>query len=465
MVNESAGEVGITAGETLAAGVSVPDGFDPIAYINEPRWQTSRLGLDRIRDLLERLGRPQDTLRIVHVAGTNGKGSTCAYLANILHAAGYRTGWFSSPYIERFEERIRVDGANIPMDDLTRVTLDVREHAERLAAETGDHATEFELMTAVALVHFARSGCDIAVLEVGLGGRLDSTNVIDAPDVAVITRIGLDHTALLGDTVVQIAGEKAGIVKPGSAVVSWPQEESAMAVVERAAAAAGDALTVPDFTQLHVGGIDEAHRRTFSYGAFDALRTQLLGSYQPANAAVAIEAALALRGRGWCIPDEAIHAGIERTQWPGRFEVLPPVAGKPTVVIDGGHNPQGAAVLADSLRDVFPGRTPVLLMGVMADKDYPTMLRTVLPLAGGLVAVTPRNPRALAAGDLVEAARLAGASAGCAADLPLAAARDFDDAVARACALAGPDGLICAFGSLYAIADLKAALRRAGFSA
>ena len=170
--------------------------FDPIAYINTPRWQASRLGLERIRELLERLGRPQDKLKFVHVAGTNGKGSVCAYLAFILKAAGYRTGLFTSPYIERFEERICVDGEMIGADDLRDATLAVREHAEAMALETGDHPTEFELMTAVALMHFARCGCDIAVLEVGLGGRLDSTNVIDAPEACVIARIGLDHTAL-----------------------------------------------------------------------------------------------------------------------------------------------------------------------------------------------------------------------------------------------------------------------------
>ena len=251
--------------------------FDPIAYINTPRWQASRLGLERIRELLERLGRPQDRLKFVHVAGTNGKGSICAYLASILSAAGYRTGMFTSPYIERFEERIRVDGAMISPDELRDVTLAVREHAEAMAEETGDHPTEFELMTAVALEHFARFGCDIVVLEVGLGGRLDSTNVIDAPEACVIARIGLDHTALLGNTLAAIAGEKAGIIKEGSAVVSWPQEPEAMAVIEHAAAEHGCELRVPDFAQLEEGAIrweDGASPfRSFSYREWTDLRT------------------------------------------------------------------------------------------------------------------------------------------------------------------------------------------------
>ena len=222
-----------------AVGAGAASAFDPVAYINEPRWQASRLGLERIRALLDRLGRPQDDLRFVHMAGTNGKGSVCTYLASVLQAAGYRTGLFTSPFILRFEERIRVDGADVSRDDLTRATLLVREQAEALAAETGDHPTEFELMCAVALVHFRAAGCDLVVLEVGLGGRLDSTNVIDAPEACVITRIGLDHTALLGDTLAAVAGEKCGILKPGVPVASWPQEPEALEVVRAACAAQG----------------------------------------------------------------------------------------------------------------------------------------------------------------------------------------------------------------------------------
>lgn len=460
--------------------------FDPIAYINEPRWQDSRLGLDRIRALLDGLGRPQDRLRFVHVAGTNGKGSTCAYLASILQAAGLRTGLFTSPYIEAFEERIRVDGLNISLDELTEVTLAAREQAEALAAETGDHPTEFELMTAVALEHFARRGCDIVVLEVGLGGRLDSTNVIDAPDVAVIARIGLDHTSLLGTTLAAVAGEKAGIVKPGSRVVSWPQDAEAMAVVQHAAAACGDQLSVPDFEQLQVGAIErraaddgadagdvgdaatscsatnvsrETFVRPFAYKQHSGLLTRLLGAYQPANAALAIEAAEALRAAGWNIPDDAIRAGIAQAAWPGRFEVLPHAQGEPTVVVDGGHNPQGAAALVDSLKDVFPGQKPVFIIGVLEDKDYPAMLEAVLPLGAAFVAVTPDNPRALSAYKLARAIRWTGQDMlGCSACVSPYVARDMGDALAKARELAGPEGLICAFGSLYSVGALKAAL-------
>lgn len=440
--------------------------FDPIAYINTPHWQASRLGLERIRELLERLGRPQDRLKFVHVAGTNGKGSICAYLASILSAVGHRTGMFTSPYIERFEERIRVDGVIISPDELRDVTLAVREHAEAMAEETGDHPTEFELMTAVALEHFARCGCDIVVLEVGLGGRLDSTNVIDAPEACVIARIGLDHTALLGNTLAAIAGEKAGIIKEGSAVVSWPQEPEAMAVIEHAAAEHGCELRVPDFAQLEEGIVkweDGAPPfRPFSYKEWADLRTGILGSYQPQNATVALEAVDVLRGRGWRIPDEAVRAGVAQTRWPGRFEIVEGGSSPDgfAIVVDGGHNPQGARALADSLAEVFPGRKPVFVIGVLEDKDYPRMLEDVLPLGSAFVCVTPDNPRALPAHKLARAIRWTGQDLlGCSACVNPVVARDFEDAIRRARELAGPDGLICAFGSLYSVAALKEAVR------
>lgn len=425
--------------------------FDPIAYINEPRWQESRLGLERIRELLERMGCPQDRLRFVHVAGTNGKGSTCAYLAGILQAAGYRTGLFTSPYIMRFEERIRINGHNIPHDDLRDVTLFVRGHAEAQALATGEHPTEFELMTAVAFEHFARQACDIVVAEVGLGGRLDSTNVIAAPEACVITRIGLDHTGLLGDAPEAIAREKAGIIKPGAPVVSWPQDDAgAMRAIKEAAASCGCELFVPDFSKLETGAVDVRGTRAFRYRE-RAYETRLLASYQPANAALAIEAACALRHRGWNVPDAAIERGIGQTLWPGRFEV---VSAAPPTVVDGGHNPQGAEVLADSLRDVFPGKAVTFVTGVLADKDYGNMIRAVAPLARAFVCAAPPNPRALPAADLARAirAQVPGSA------VPVEPASDFPAAMERARELAGPDGLVCAFGSLYSVAEVKAAL-------
>lgn len=517
--------------------------FDPIAYINTPRWQASRLGLERTRELLKRMGRPQDELRFVHVAGTNGKGSVCSYAARVLEEAGYKTGLFTSPYIETFEERIRVNGENISLADLTCATLSVREHASAMEAETGDHPTEFELMFAVALEHFRAVSCDIVVLEVGLGGRLDSTNAIDAPEVSVICRIGLDHTELLGNMLGAVAREKAGIVKAGAPVVSWPQESEAAAVVARVAQERGCSLITPDFAQLAVSPLswegESAPKRVFTYkGA--PFETQLLGSYQPANAALAVEVVAALRKRGWAVSDAALAAGIANATWPGRFEV---VKKNPLVIVDGGHNPQGAEALAASLADLLsvrrapggracapwgepgsdeltcaslgasggqrasqrasdelapvPQRAVVFVMGVLADKDYPAMIASVAPFARGFVTYRPRNPRALSASELAESIKQScaalsanaidqsyGTLSAAAADQSRAAlsagaagqscpnfaaavserpfvevAESPEAAIARACEIAGEDGIVVAFGTLYAVGDIKAALR------
>lgn len=434
------------------------EGFDPVAYINEPRWRDARMGLERTRELLERLGNPQDGLRFVHVAGTNGKGSVCAYLERTLRAAGFRTGLFTSPYIKAFEERIRVNGANIPADDLLAATLTVREAAEAMA----DHPTEFELMTAVALVHFARQQCQIVVLEVGLGGRLDSTNVIDEPEVSVIARIGLDHTKLLGSTVGEIAREKAGIIKEGCPVVAWPQEQEAFEPIDLRAAERGAPLTVADFSRLRIEEkpTKEHPAWRFAYKGREGLETCLLGAYQPYNAAVALDAVDVLRERGWDIPEKAVREGMSRTRWPGRFEA---VSERPLFVVDGGHNPQGARALADTLDAVFPGVRPVFLVGVLEDKDYPEMLEAILPHGSAFVCTEPANPRALPAAKLARAVRWTGQDLlGCSACTNPYVAKSVAEGVERARQLAGPDGMVVAFGSLYSIGEVEAALQKAG---
>lgn len=442
---------------SASAGDQMP--IDPVAWINTPRWQASRLGLDRMVALLEELGRPQDDLRFVHVAGTNGKGSTCAYLASILQAAGYRVGLFTSPFIECFEERIRVNGANITTEELSRAVAAVRPCAEAVEKRTGDHPTEFELMAAVAFEHFRSSGCDVVVLEVGLGGRLDATNVIETPEVSVIARIGLDHTDLLGGTLAAVAGEKAGIIKPGVPVVSWPQDEEAMAVIERVCAERGCALTTPDFASLHVEPLEWGKKgdaaefselRCFSYQGEEFV-TRLLGSYQPANAALALETVRVLVERGWDIPAEAQFAGAAAAQWPGRFEV---VASDPLTIIDGGHNPQGAQALAASLADALGEEglgSVTFVMGVLADKDYRAMATAVAPWGRRVVAYTPDSPRALPGGEL--AAYLQEAC-----ELEASAAPSPAEAMAQARVLVASEagtGVVVAFGTLYAIADLR----------
>ena len=428
--------------------------FDPIAYINEPRWQESRLGLERITVLLDRMGRPQDRLKFVHVAGTNGKGSTCAFLSQILQCAGYRTGMFTSPFIIEFEERIRVNGQNISKDDLMSVTMFVREHAEALYEETGEHPTEFELMTAVAFEHFARSECDIVVCEVGMGGRLDSTNVIENPEACIIVRLGLDHMAFLGDTPQAVAREKAGIIKDGAPVISWPQDDpTVMKVVADRAAECGGPLVVPDYSELQVGHVGPSGLRPFTWQGVQ-FETRLLGSYQPYNAVLAIEAARVLASKGWKIDEDTIREGISRTVWPGRFELVK--AGPPAVVVDGGHNPQGVSVLAQSLRDVFPDKDIVFVMSVMADKDYIPMIREVLPLAKAFACFTSPNPRALHAPEL--ASVIAYEAEAMSLPVEAHAFDSVDEAVAWALE-SGDADVICAFGSLYSISEIRRALK------
>lgn len=487
ILNEMPASTGVGAAKPLEQGDGAieegqDEAFDPVAYINDPAWHSSCYGLERIESLLDRMGRPQDKLKFVHVAGTNGKGSTSAYISSILTQAGYKTGLFTSPYIITFEERIRVNGEMIPASDLREVTLFVREHAEAIARETGEHPTEFELMTAVALEHFARSGCDIAVFEVGLGGTLDSTNVIAAPEVCVITRIGLDHTALLGDTYEQIASQKAGIIKHGASVVSYPQDdEGATRAIAAAAQAADCTVTMPDFAQLKVGEVNGQAMRSFDYCG-KAYQTSLLGSYQPCNAAMAIECALRLRERGWKISDDDIERGIARARWQGRFEIVETgesgfgdsgeiaeqdgeikseggcrKAG-PAILVDGGHNPQGAQVLADSLRDLFPDKKILFVMSVLADKDYQSMIENIIDIADGFICVTPPNPRALQASELARAVEKAAYARQIELGRGVSTAESFKRALSDARTVSADGDVICAFGSLYSIADIKAAV-------
>lgn len=435
--------------------------FDPVAYINEPRWRHSSLGLDRITLLLEKLGSPQDCFLAVHVAGTNGKGSTSAYLSSILRASNLRTGLFTSPFIERFEERIQVDGEVIPADELLDATLAVKEAADEVEREAGEHPTEFELMCAVAFVHFARRGCDIAVVECGLGGRLDATNVV-SPAVCVVTRIGMDHTDVLGDTLSAIAAEKAGIIKKGVPVVSWPQQGEAAAVIRGRCSDMGCELVECDFSRLHVDPLESVSGpRTFEYEE-RAYATGLLGAYQPTNAAVAIDAArvLAARRPELGIMQDAIRKGVADAVWPGRFEA---VATSPLVVVDGAHNPQGAEALAESLRellDVRPGALPTLVVGVLADKDYPAIVAPMLPYAGRLVAYTPDNPRALDASALAREVASQAQQAGM--DVEVAVAESAAEAVSLAVEKEGPEGMVVAFGTLYSIGAVKQALAPLG---
>lgn len=423
-------------------GAAPDDGFDAKAYLQQGSWRDMDLGLDRTRALLAALGNPQDAYPIVHVAGTNGKGSTSAFIAGILQVAGYDTGLFTSPFILRFNERIQVNRVDISDGELDEVARAVRD----AAASIDVHPTAFELITAVALEHFRRRGCDAVVLEVGLGGRLDATNVV-VPAACAITSIAFDHMRILGDTLAQIAAEKAGIVKPGVPVVSYHQAPEAQAVIEDACRAAGSVLVSPRFGRIHVR--QEGFSQVFSYDGIADVRLSLLGTYQPCNAVMAIEVARVLRTRGLAISDDAIKRGLETTRWSGRFEL---VAASPTTIVDGGHNEQGAAMLASSLRAYFPHRTVTFVAGMLKDKRYRDMVALVAPLAAKVYCVEPPEPeRALPAADLAQEFVRAGVA-------DAVACASIADGVHRARTEASPDDVVCCFGSLYSISEVMEAL-------
>ena len=409
--------------------------------IHAVHWQGHKPGLGRTRALLSALGDPHKALRFVHVAGTNGKGSTAAMLDSCLRAAGYRTGLFTSPYINRFNERVQVDGVPIPDGDLVRLV----ERVQPAAAAMADTPTEFEFITALGMLWFAEQRCDIVVLEVGLGGALDSTNVIDPPECAVITALGLDHVKELGPTLADIAAAKAGIIKPGAPAVSYGGAPEADRVIAAAARACGAPLTVVDFTRLRLRGAG-LDGQTFDFDGLAGLTLPLLAGYQPRNAAVAVTALRALRARGWDIPDEAIRRGLASVRWPGRFELL---RRSPPFLLDGSHNAHGMRATADSLRSLFPGQKFVFLVSIMADKDADEMLRLLLPLAKAFVTVTAPSPRAIPAADLAARIEALGGRAEPAASIPAA--------VERAAALAA-GGPAAALGTLYFSGEVRQAV-------
>lgn len=414
-----------------------------LSYIHAVQWVGHRPGLDRTRTLLAALGDPHKALRFVHVAGTNGKGSTAAMLAACLQAAGYRVGLFTSPFINRFNERVQVNGQPIPDQELVELVERIRPAAEGME----EVPTEFELITALGMLYFAWQRCDIVVLEVGLGGTLDSTNVIDPPECAVITALGLDHTQQLGPTLADIAAAKAGIIKSGAPVVSYGGIPEADAVIAAAAAACGAPLTVVDFGQLHIRQADLS-RVEFDFAGLDHLTLPLVGSYQPRNAAVAITALRVLRSRGWDIPDQAIRQGLAAVRWPGRFELL---RRSPAFILDGSHNPHGMRATVQSLRDRFPGEKFVFLVSVMADKDVDQILDLLTPLARCFVTVAADIPRAMPAPELAREICARGGRAQAAASIP--------EGVARAVELAG-EGPVCALGTLYFSGDVRRAFQQ-----
>ena len=414
---------------------------ETLEYIHNVKWQGLKPGLERTRSLLASLGNPEKTLKFVHIAGTNGKGSTAACVSSVLQKAGYRTGLYTSPYILRFNERMQVNGEQISDEELEQLTDEIRPFADAME----ESPTEFELITALAMRYFQNKKCDIVVLEVGMGGTLDSTNVIDPPEVAVIASIGYDHVVELGPTIVDIAGAKAGIIKDNCDVVVYGGEPEVEAVFERVAAEHSARLRRADFSRIRkqnftLDGIE------LGIEPYPEVLLPLNGAYQPKNATLAITTLEVLREKGYKISDESIVDGLNSVSWPGRFEIL---GREPVFILDGAHNPQGVEAAADSLKQQFKDRKIIFVVGVMKDKDVSSMIKFIAPLAESFIAVKPDYFRAM------DAATLAGELSQY--GVPVSVGETVSAGVAEAIAKAGKDGVVCALGSLYFSADIREA--------
>ena len=405
---------------------------ETLHFIRSTSWMGSRLGLERMQELMFRLGKPQEELRFVHVAGSNGKGSVCAMLASILTAAGYRTGLYTSPHLLRVNERMKIDGADISDEDLIRTAEQVKTAVEQM----DDKPTEFEVITAMAFFYFRQQKCDIVVLEVGLGGRLDATNVIPVPALAILMNIGLEHTEVLGDTLQEIAAEKAGIIKRGGSVVFYPQLPSVESVFEEACAQRNATFVRADTSDLLVRE-ESLEGSVFDWKQQKQLRINLLGRHQIWNAVVALSAVEQLQARGWGIPADAVRNGLVNTKWPARLEILNEA---PLFILDGAHNPQCVEMLEQSLQTLFHERKVVFLTGVLRDKDYLKMLNLISHRIKEVVCLTPDSDRALPAETL--ASMLAGF------EIKAKAFRDAESGIIAACTTAKGSPIV-AFGSLY----------------
>lgn len=435
--------------------------FTDYEKVTKFKYDIATFNLKRVEDLMAAVGNPHRAFRSAHVAGTKGKGSTTSMIQSILTAAGLRTGLYTSPHLLRVEERMTIDGKLMPEEEFVDLVNELYPYTSRARAEwPNESPTYFELVTAAGFRHFVRHKVDFAAVEVGMGGRLDATNVI-TPEVSVITRVDFDHEERLGHTLDRIAGEKAGIVKPGIPVVCQPQAPEALEVVERIARERKAPLTLigRDYRIEHLHtGLDKGHAPLCRFdlvtpdGRYDGLTLRLLGAHQAVNAASAVAAVDIIRRRcRFTVSPEAVRAGLEATRIPARLEIIP---GRPVTLLDGAHNPVSMHALCDTLDRVFPGRRPVLLMGLSRDKNAAEIFKLILPRAAAVVFSRSDSPRAA---DPVELAALASETLGIASET----VPDAFAALDRARSLAGPDGLLCITGSFFLAGLLRPALVKA----
>lgn len=371
----------------------------------------SVLGLDSIKSLLNELGNPQKDLNFIHIAGTNGKGSILAYISSVLSAAGYRTGRYISPTVMHYLERFQIDGRYIGDDEFAELTGIVKEAAKRLEEKGMQSPTAFEIETAIAFLYFQKNNCDYVVLEAGLGGSLDATNIIENTRLCVFASISMDHIGVLGNTLEEIAADKAGIIKKGAVVVSAEQKPEALAVLEERARKMGCTFSAVDMSEVRLIRRDLVGQR-FAYREFGEVDIPLAGQNQVENAATALAAVRALRVLGAGISDEAVREGLRETRWPGRFTVIRGNQTHPMVIVDGAHNEDAAKRLAQNLDIYLHGKKVTAVMGVFADKEYEKMINIMAPYLKKVYTVDlPNRERTLPKEALCEALKKAGVHA------------------------------------------------------
>ncbi len=406
-------------------------------------------GLENIQNLCEVLGNPQNDLKFIHIAGTNGKGSTLAYISTILKSAGYKVGRFVSPTIFEYRERIQINGRPISQKALCTWVERMKEACDSLCAGGKTHPTSFEAETALAFAYFKEQGCDIVVLETGMGGKLDATNIIQNTLVSVLVSISMDHMQYLGKTIEEIAAQKAGIIKAGSYVVTAMQEEEVLSVIEKRAGECGCTVDVADLAEVKKirYGLE---RQRFDYKDFKNLEITLAGNYQIGNALLALKTIEILTALGYKIPEKAIRQGLKETKWPGRFTV---VGKKPYFIVDGAHNADAAKKLAESIEFYFTNKRIIFIMGVLRDKEYDIIIERMHSYADQIITVaTPGNARALSAYELAtEVAKV---------HPDVTAVDSLEEAVEISCLLAGKEDVILAFGSLSFMGRLLTILEK-----
>lgn len=411
----------------------------------------SVLGLSNIRNLMRELGNIQEELPVVHVAGTNGKGSTCAMLELAFRMSGYRTGRYSSPAVFCPEEKYQVNGVFINKEELASLLEDIAEACRRMTERGLPHPTLFEIETAAAFLWFYRQKCQIVILETGLGGAMDATNIIRKPLCSVITSVSMDHMAFLGDTLPQIAEQKAGIIKEGCPVVTAEQQPEVYEVLERVCREKNTGLLIADRSGIDHVRYEDGYL-VFDWEEYQSLRLSLLGACQTRNAVCAVKTIQRLNGLGFCVGDDTVRAALKHTVWPGRFEII---SRSPLVVIDGAHNEAAAEELRKTLEMGFTNRKIIYIIGVLADKEHEKMLQCMLPLAEKVYTITPENPRALPGEELCREAMKYHGRVECPGSIHKALEKALADADAIQEKGQPESPMILAFGSLSYLGEVK----------